>query len=135
MNTTSSTSTLPITKRQYCVTDITKSCSSTNTSAPIAGPANDAAAAEHRHEHEIAGMGPVGQFGIGQSRGDGEDGAADAAIDRRDHEGGEPHAKNLHPDIGGLAGVLADRLQVQAERRLAVMRHIARPSSANSTSA
>ncbi len=40
MNTTSSTSTAPITKRQYWVIDITKSCSTTKTSAPIAGPAN-----------------------------------------------------------------------------------------------
>ena len=39
MKITSSTSTLPITKRQYWVTAITKSCSTTNTSAPIAGPA------------------------------------------------------------------------------------------------
>ena len=61
-------------------------------------------------------MGPVSQFGIGQSRGDGEDRSTDAAIDGRDHEGGQPHAENLHSDIGGLAGVLADRAQMQAER-------------------
>ncbi len=118
MNTTSSTSTPPITKRQYCVIDITKSCSKHEHQRADRRSRKRAAAAKHRHEHEIARMGPIGQFGIGQSGGDGEDGSADAAIHRRDHEGGEPHPENLHADIGGLAGVLADRAQMQPERRL-----------------
>ncbi len=79
-------------------------------------------------------MGPIGQFGIGEARGDGKDGSADAAINSRDHEGGQPHAKDLHADIGGLAGILADRAQVQTDGDW-VMRHIARPNPANSTSA
>src|SRR5712671_5673033 len=36
----------------------------------------------------------------------------------RHHEVRKPHPKNLHPDIGGLAGVLADRAQMQTEWRL-----------------
>ncbi len=60
-------------------------------------------------------MGPISQFGIRQSRSDSKDRSADAAIDRRDDEGGQPHAKNLHADVGGLAGILAYRAQMQTE--------------------
>src|ERR1700704_4474401 len=40
------------------------------------------AAAEDSHEHQIAGMSPISQFGIGQSGGDGQDGSTDPAVDR-----------------------------------------------------
>src|ERR1700733_4922098 len=56
------------------------------------GACEGSAAAEHRHEHQIAGMVPISQFGSGRARGDRQDGPADAAIDRRDHERGQPHA-------------------------------------------
>src|SRR4030081_3937481 len=39
-------------------------------------PCKCSAAAKHSHEDQVAGMGPVGQFGIGQSRGDRQDCAA-----------------------------------------------------------
>ena len=40
MKITRHTNMAPITKRQYWVMAMTKSCSTTNTSAPIAGPTN-----------------------------------------------------------------------------------------------
>ena len=63
-------------------------------------------------------MGPIGEFRIGQSRGDSKDRPADATINRRNHEGRQPHPKNLHPDISGLSGVLAYGAQMQPKRRL-----------------
>src|SRR5882757_3536825 len=82
-----------------------------------------ATAAENRHEDEVARVGPVRQFGIGQSRRDGQNGSADTAINSGNHEGGQPHPENLYADIGGLAGVLAYRAQMQTKRRLGYSPH------------
>src|SRR3569833_452964 len=76
-----------------------------------------AAATEHCHEHEVAGMGPVSEFRIGQTRRDSKDGAADAAIDCRDNEGSQAHTKYLYANVSGFVGVLADRPEMQSERR------------------
>ena len=75
-------------------------------------------AAEHGHEHELAGLRPVHQLRIGKADAEAEDRAADGAEARRDHESGEPKAADVHAEIFGLAGIVADGLEVQAERRM-----------------
>ena len=62
-------------------------------------------------------MGPVGEERIGQAGWNGKERAADGAEDRGDDEGGETIAADVDPGELGLAGVLADRAQAEAERR------------------
>ena len=75
-------------------------------------------AAEHRHEHELAGVGPVHELGIGKPDAEAEDGAAGSAEGGGDHEGGKPKAAHVHAEIFGLARVFAQRPQMQAEGRV-----------------
>ena len=75
-------------------------------------------AAEHRHEHELAGLRPVDQLRIGETDAEAENGAADGAEAGGDDEGGEPKPAHVHAEIFGLAGIVANGLEVQAERRV-----------------
>src|SRR5258708_6651938 len=118
MNTTSSTSTAPMTKRQYWVIDITKSCSNTNASAPIAGPANVPLPPRTAMNTRLPEWVPAPKCGTERPVATAKNVPPVAAKNRRDHERRQPHPENLHADIGGLAGVLADSAQMQAERRL-----------------
>src|SRR3954464_11897535 len=90
MKTTSNTSTPPITNRQYCVIDITKSCSTTKTSAPIAGPANVPLPPSPAKDTRLGEWVQRGRSGAGNPGGAGGVPPADAAIDARDHKGGKP---------------------------------------------
>ena len=63
-------------------------------------------------------MGPVSQFGIGQTHRNRQQRAADGSIDRRDHIGGKAEQVNPHAHVLRLARVVANGTQVQAKRRV-----------------
>ena len=75
-------------------------------------------AAEHRHEDEVAGMRPVHQLRDRRGRCGSRGSRRRPRRSRRDHEGGEPKAMHVHAEIFGLPRIVADRLQVQPERRM-----------------
>ena len=69
----------PSTKRQYCVSDCSWSCSKLKRQRADDRAEEAREPAEHRHEHELAGVRPVHQLGVGQPVAEAEDGAADRA--------------------------------------------------------
>ncbi len=82
------------------------------------GPKKLAEAAKHRHEHELARLRPVDQLGIGEADAKPEDGAADGAECGRDHERRQAKAMDMNAEVLRLARIVADRPQVQPERRM-----------------
>ena len=75
-------------------------------------------AAQHGHEHEVARVRPVDELRVGKAGAKAQNGAADGAIDGGDGERREPELAHAHAEILGLLRVVAQRAQVQPERRV-----------------
>ena len=75
-------------------------------------------AAQQRHEHEAARVGPVGQRGVDVADGRAQERPAHRPEHPRDHEGVPAIAGHAHPERFRLGGVVADRAQAEPERRV-----------------
>src|SRR5262245_23602962 len=74
--------------------------------------------AKHGHEDKLPRMGPIDQLGIRQANAKTKNGAAYSAKGGRDDKCGKAKAMHVYAEIFGLAGVVAQRLQMQPERRM-----------------
>ena len=129
---TISASTAPSTKRQYSRQRLQLVLQQRVGERADDGPEEIGKAAEHGHEHELAGMRPVHQLGIGETDAEAEDRAADRAEDRRDDEGREPEAvARARRDIRPCAGCRGWSCRCSPNGEC-TMRHMTKPAITSS---
>ena len=67
-------------------------------------------AAKHRHENELAGLGPIDQLGIGEANAKAKNGPAGGAKRGGNDKRGQPKTMHVHAEIFRLARIVADGL-------------------------